>query len=348
MASTGAIGAVTPLIDHVTLEDILSICHDGDFVLADERLSAALTSLGSKANPGGPERNETGVSGAGLSGDEQAQLLVGACVEAGDPQRAASWLERLHAAGLGPGTETLLAVLTALLAKDLRGDAEELFTRLRAAGARADERSYNTLIFAAGRAGDVVGAETWFNRMQVAGLRPSATSYAAVLRACAMACDHRHAERWMARMGTVGVAPDVACYLGVMEACAAAGCAERSEMWLRHVTGTPGLAPTGECYAAAAQAYAAQGDYSDVERLQEEMEQRGLGTDELNMSVLLVAYANAGPSLAERAERAMRGYAARGLPVTAALLRELRGLLGGPRVERLLAAGLLGPRPAGG
>mmetsp|Transcript_71340 Transcript_71340/g.196987 ORF Transcript_71340/g.196987 Transcript_71340/m.196987 type:complete len:118 (+) Transcript_71340:3-356(+) len=117
-------------------------------------------------------------------------------------------------------------------------------------------------------------------------------------------------------------------------------------MWLRHVTG--GGAAARPCYAAAAQAYAAQGEYSDVERLQAEMERRGFGMDELGMSVLLSAYANAGPGQGERAERAFRSYAARGLPVTAALLRELRGLLGGPRVERLLAAGLLGPRPAGG
>eukprot|EP00418_Pyrodinium_bahamense_P005845 CAMPEP_0179021342 /NCGR_PEP_ID=MMETSP0796-20121207/5838_1 /TAXON_ID=73915 /ORGANISM="Pyrodinium bahamense, Strain pbaha01" /LENGTH=338 /DNA_ID=CAMNT_0020717165 /DNA_START=92 /DNA_END=1108 /DNA_ORIENTATION=- len=336
MASTGATGAAPSLQDPLLLGQVLAACHEGDFVLADELLSSALSSLGTEA------------CSSGLSGVEQAQALVVMCAAAGEARLAAVWLERLHTAGLRPGAETLFVVLNALVVKDLAGDAEELFVRARAAGVEADEGSYSTLIAACGRT-DVERAEAWFDRMGAAGIRAGPASFSAVLQACAAARDRRRAERWLARMDAFGVPPDVACYAAVIEACAAAACAERAEMWLRHVTGGKvgnlGFAPARHCYIAAAQAYAAEGGYVDAERLFAEMEEWGIGLDEHSMSVLLSAYKCAGPGRG-RAERAFRGYAARGLPVAEPLLRELRAAVGGRCFGELLAEGLLGPAPA--
>ena len=54
---------------------------------------------------------------------------------------------------------------------------------MREAGLRPDEESYNSMINACAKEGDVQQAEHWFRQMCGAGLRPNSESYIGVTNA---------------------------------------------------------------------------------------------------------------------------------------------------------------------
>jgi len=273
--------------------------------------------------------------------------LINAAVQAGDMARAESWLATMLESGVPPSAVSYNTLLHVYARAGNITKAEHGLERMLAHGIEADVSSYTAVITACSKIGEVLRAEKWFSHMRGAGIQPNAASFAALLNACAKAHDYNRAEKWLEQMHEEGVPPKVFCYTPVIEACARAGCAERAERWLRCLMGEKGcpehkagqrpeLAPTIHCYTAAAQAYAAQGAFGDVERLFAEMEKRGLTMNEFSLTVLLSAYSRAKPCQSERAERAFRAYASRGLPVTKPPLRLLRIAVGSQRFLQML------------
>jgi len=197
------------------------------------------------------------------------------------------------------------------------------------------------------------------------GIAPNMVSYSVLLNVCAKSGDADRAERWLQAMYSAGIIPNEVCYNNVIDACAKCGQAERAESWLRKLEqevaagrmcspvedsvvsasspSSAGIAqprrlePTRRSYTSAAQAFATQARWTDVERLFDSMEGRGICMDEISLTVLLSAYARSRPRERDRAQAAFSRYHARGGPVTRPPIHVLRGILGSKRCGALLA-----------
>ena len=84
------------------------------------------------------------------------------------------------------------------------------------------------------KANDACGAEKWLSKMKDAGLSPSAVSYNAVIHACARAGDVERAAGWLVAVRRDPTAPEVNVFTWstVIHACAKAGDADGAEKWL--------------------------------------------------------------------------------------------------------------------
>ncbi len=104
-------------------------------------------------------------------------------------------------------------------------EAMALLKRMRARGVRPTVRSFNSVLTACARAGELGVALRLLDGMAPAGVSPDVFSYTAVLTGCAAATppDVRTAEALLERMGAEGVKPSVVSYGAVAQAHANAG-----------------------------------------------------------------------------------------------------------------------------
>merc|ERR1712224_490944 len=102
--------------------------------------------------------------------------VINACAQAGDAERAESWLVRMQKNGLTAGTHAYNTLINAC------AKAEKWMKRMQKIGISADVVSFGTMIDACARVGDADKAEFWLGELVRSGSKPSPGSYGVLLR----------------------------------------------------------------------------------------------------------------------------------------------------------------------
>jgi len=142
--------------------------------------------------------------------------------------------------------------------------------------------------------------------MEKAGCQLNSSSYNTIINAYAKVGDVKSAERWLKTMHDNGYEANVRSYSAVIDACAKAGqYAEAEEVYKRMLN--DGVAPTIVTLTSLSKAHARSGNWQRVESIMNEFHIHGLKMNEYFLCNLLCAYANAKPQPeAERAANALR------------------------------------------
>merc|ERR1719265_636736 len=78
--------------------------------------------------------------------------------------------------------------------------AEKLLGEISSLGLKPDGVSFNSVIHACARQGNIKRAEHWLRKMQESGIEPNVISFNVIIDACMKADDAEEAEKWLARM----------------------------------------------------------------------------------------------------------------------------------------------------
>merc|ERR1719476_335498 len=190
------------------------------------------------------------------------------------------------------------------------------------------------MIDACARVGDVARAERWHSRMAAEGVQPNAYIYSALINACARAGDVDAACAWLDHAEVSGDPLDSVVYGCVINACGKAGDCERAmavfqKMRAKHIRSHIIV------YGALARPFAYRGDWSEVERIAEDMCADGIAMNDYFLYTMLLAYARAKPPRPDRAEVTFRSAMESGLRSNARLAKVLASAVGRPRAAQL-------------
>lgn len=195
-------------------------------------------------------------------------------------------------------------------------------------GNRPDTVSYNLVIRACAKKGDIKGAENWLKRMKTNGVEATVCSYNTVLDACAKAdnaeaCEallekmlergdckanvisyataiyawarrgeEGRAEFWLNQMMGVGIEPDAVSYNSMIHACGVGGKPARAEHWLAEML-AKGLEASVTTFTAVIDACAKGGDVKRAENVLEQMIAAGVQPNVVSFSAMIDACAKA-------------------------------------------------------
>jgi pentatricopeptide repeat protein len=145
-------------------------------------------------------------------------------------------------------------------------------------GCRPDVVSYNLLIHAFAKKGDLKGAEKWLQHLESKGIEATCCSYNSILDACAKAGTWTAAEaceRWLERMLDKNVKTNVVSYASVVYAWARRGEQARAEMWMKRMIDS-GIKPDEVAYNSVIHACSVSGNPAGAERWMQDMQDRGI------------------------------------------------------------------------
>merc|ERR1740121_2664734 len=137
-------------------------------------------------------------------------------------------------------------------------------------------------------------------------VQPTVHTFGVLINACAKAGNVMAAVQYLAEMEDIGEEGDVVVYTGVIDACAkSADTGMAREVFERMKA--RGVRPNVVTYVSLARPFAHVGNWREVERLAQEMEEKeGLLINEYFLHTLLVAYSISRPRQTRRAEMAYR------------------------------------------
>lgn len=193
--------------------------------------------------------------------------------------------------------------------------AERWLKRMEDRGVQATVLSYNTLFDAFAQVGKPEACEQLLSRMIGKGIEPNVISYATCINACAKHGDVAAAEGWLERMLAAGVEPDAVTYSSLIHACGVKrGAAKDAERWLQAMV-SRGLEVNVTTYTAVIDACAKSGDVERAEFWFIRMTENGVQPNAVTFSAMIDSCAKAG-KLA-RAEHWYEKMLERGVPPNA-------------------------------
>lgn len=223
-----------------------------------------------------------------------------------DPNTAEALLRQLEQTpGLTPDTISYNSVIHACAKKGDVRRAEHWLSKIsavRSDGVKANTISYNIVMDACAKANDPEGAENLLHRMLKEKLEANVVSYATVIHARAKRGDVKKAEHWLRRMIECGVEPNVVCYNSLVYACGRTGDAENAERWVEEME-TRGLEARVTTCTAVVDACAKSGDIIRAEKWMNRMADLDIEPNVVSYSAMIDACAKAGDK-----ERAVRWH----------------------------------------
>jgi len=267
--AAGAPAVQQPLseVDSALVSEILDASHKGCFAVAEKHLQELVQSLGAPRDfddelPNAP-------ASAGMRPERAVHSLVEVCIHAGDAQRASAWIEALHKCGMRCAPRTLRWVLDELSNGASTKEAEQLFSKMLAAGAQMDDLCYQ-LLFERLADGDAA-IEAYLMRLAQRGASERVTGYVALIRMAAAAGDRDRAERWLKHCVENARAPRTAAARAQAAPSADASWpSEATENWLRQVL-EAGSEPHEVDYGSVIDAWAGPCEAAGARRLIELM-----------------------------------------------------------------------------
>lgn len=216
------------------------------------------------------------------------------------PEKAGDVLESLESEGLqSDATSYNLVIRAYAKSGDLAG-AERWFKKMSDRGFEPNEYSYNTLMNAYAKADDVAGVEAWMAHMTAHNITATGISYAIVIHASARRGDVEAAQRWLEKMIEAGLTPDCVNYNSLIHACSVCKDAEGAERWFDELVAR-GQEPTVMTYTALVDACSKSLDVKKAERWMQQLLALGLEPNVVSFSAMVDACARVGDI--ERAER---------------------------------------------
>lgn len=244
------------------------------------------------------------ISGSGAADDKATkpaqrqswQLQRRLATACGDPPSSSpSTGSNADGGRAAPAPNTLSRLNHAVSQAAAKGDAEKaglLLDNLTSMGWESEAASYNIVIRAYAKRGEMRRAEEWIAKMRTCGIGPNEHSYIGLMAACAKADDLSGAEAWQLRMTRDGVAATCISYAVLIHACARLGKIERAELWLRRMI-EAGVEPDAANYNSLIHACSVQGNVSLAEKWLDEMKAKGLEPTVLTYTALIDACAKA-------------------------------------------------------
>merc|ERR1711915_632996 len=179
------------------------------------------------------------------------------------------------------------------------------------AGIELEEISYNMLIHAYARAGELKKAESWMHRMSEGGLTPNTISYSSVINACARVDDVASAEKWFYQMEKVGKnTPNSVAFNSMIHVCAKARDFIKAEKWMNKMEDA-GIPRDRITFNAILNCCARAGEEKKAEEWFNRMKQEGLEPDEISYNSVI----NACASNVYKAEQWFQEMVNRNLPI---------------------------------
>lgn len=234
----------------------------------------------------------------------------------GDPAKAHSWLLRMEKAKEMVDRFTFNAVLSAYSRNGAAKTAAELLEHFESSERKSDTVdlvSYNTVIDAFAKIGDVLGAERWYEALLKSDFAPDVISHNALINACARASDVKGAERWLQKALDSGLSPDIVSYNSVINACVWSGDLNSAKRWVTHMEEATNVMPDVVTYSSMIDAWAKAGDVFGAAEWLGRMEAKGMKANVVSYTSLLNAFAKAGD--VPGAERLLESMIQRGLRV---------------------------------
>jgi pentatricopeptide repeat protein len=181
---------------------------------------------------------------------------------------------------------------------DLKG-AEHWLARMEEKRIKATPCSYNTMLDACAKTDNAEACEAWLQKMLDKGVAPSVISYSTAIYARARRGDELMAEAWFARMTAAGIEPDAVCYNSMIHACSVSGNAAGAERWILEMQ-AQGIEATVTTFSAVIGACAKALDVSRAETWLDAMITAGVQPNVVTFSTMIDACAKAcDPSTAE-------------------------------------------------
>lgn len=168
------------------------------------------------------------------------------------------------------------------------------------AGNRPDAVSYNLVIRAYAKKGDIQGSENWLRRMKASGVEATVCTYNTILDACAKGDNAEACEKWLAKMLATGLEANVISYATAIYAWARRGQDGRAETWLKKMI-EAGIDPDAVVYNSMIHACGVSGNPIGAEYWIEQMQARGLDASVTTFTAVIDACAKGGD--VQRAEK---------------------------------------------
>eukprot|EP00928_Gymnodinium_smaydae_P090388 TRINITY_DN7419_c0_g1_i1.p1 TRINITY_DN7419_c0_g1~~TRINITY_DN7419_c0_g1_i1.p1 ORF type:complete len:683 (+),score=75.62 TRINITY_DN7419_c0_g1_i1:122-2170(+) len=149
-------------------------------------------------------------------------------------------------------------------------------------------RTFNVMISACMKDGNVSAALRWWSRFTSLGMEPTLVTYNSMMNVCARGRDVRQAEWWMERMLSDGIEPCLKSFTTLVVACGQSGSEGKAECWLEKMHAY-GLRGDAILYNAMIEIYAKVGKVAQAEMWFHKMQAEGVTPVQRTFNSLLHA-----------------------------------------------------------
>jgi|Transcript_108097 pentatricopeptide repeat protein len=214
-------------------------------------------------------------------------------VAARGPDRMVEVLESHESSGSEPDVTSYNLIIRAYTkCGDLR-NAERWLKRMVERGVKPTEYSFNTLMNAYAKSDDVASVERWMNQMIESDVTASGVSFAIVIHASARRGDVETARSWLLKMISSGLQPDCVNYNSLIHACSVRKDADGAEYWFQQLV-SHGLEPTVMTYTALVDACSKSLEVKKAEKWMNQLLKLGLEPNVVSFSAMIDACARVG------------------------------------------------------
>jgi pentatricopeptide repeat protein len=230
---------------------------------------------------------------------------IAAAAKEGDIKEATRLLLKFESEGENGCRPDIVSYNLVIRACAKHGDLKSVLKwieHVESKGIEANSCSYNMILDACAKAHTWVAAEAcerWLEQMLDKGLNANVVSYGSVVHAWARRGEEARAEKWMKRMIDDGIKPDEVAYNSMIHACSVSGNPAGAERWMRDMQDR-GIEASVTTFATVIDACSKGGDLPSAERCFEAMLEAKIQPNVVTFSAMIDACAKkADPDRAE-------------------------------------------------
>jgi len=250
------------------VQQVVSACQSSSMALAEARVvqllrSGTLDSLANlKADEGSPRSRQLGQLSI------QMHCMLQACIDAGDPLRAAAWASMLLEKSYCPGTSAMQAVMSALVQKKKHiQPAERFFSKVLALNGAISVDCLHLLFEFCIAPADVAKIEELLNKCAARSHQELAWCFLAVLRTEIHTSSGMSIDYWMNRAIKANAVCSIGLYDAAIHACARIGDVETAKYWLNHAVSESNLQMDSATYSGMVLTHLRRGQTAEAESL---------------------------------------------------------------------------------
>eukprot|EP00928_Gymnodinium_smaydae_P090390 TRINITY_DN7419_c0_g1_i3.p1 TRINITY_DN7419_c0_g1~~TRINITY_DN7419_c0_g1_i3.p1 ORF type:complete len:697 (+),score=73.49 TRINITY_DN7419_c0_g1_i3:118-2208(+) len=160
------------------------------------------------------------------------------------------------------------------------------WSRFTSMGMKPTQVTYNSMINVCARGSDLGQAEWWMERMLSDGIQPCLKSFTTLIVACGQSGSEHKAEYWFQRMQAYGLRGDTILYNAMIDAYVKVGNVAQAEMWFRKMQ-AEGVVPVQRTFNLLLHACVKNGNIHGAEQWRIMMQEAGLRCDEYTYGSLI-------------------------------------------------------------
>ncbi|CAE8615831.1 unnamed protein product [Polarella glacialis] len=213
--------------------------------------------------------------------------------QVGNPTAALWIVDRLKHDGFRLNIVTFNSLIGACMKAGDVARGKQWWIEMAEAKIAPDLITYNTMISGYAKMHDCDSAEACMLQMLEVGVQPCAKSYGSVIHAFAKVGQFERAEKWFQKAEEDNIVADCIVYNSMINACAKAGQRERAESWLQRMLAAriPADPRTFNCVMHAC---VRNSELPRAEYWYEQMVSQGFMPDSVTFSTLINCYARVG------------------------------------------------------